>query len=337
MRIVIICRCVNVYSKVKWKLHVVRGKYCIYVCSCSVFKIAKAWEGHWGCTKFQWKLQDAELLARLSYVYSKAGPNNKVGRRSFEYLFDPNGRNGVKWEMKMAYASTEVSEHIPSKVEKEGYWGLRGLDTISQTPPFTHHRALCSDKETTIDFLGKHGALYLWLNLISKPMPMELEWALCIYQGWYIAVKLGQQMTMLSLQLSAAKLTFFSLVHLHLVMPCLPWWFVHGRKPYLTIWRMKQFLTSCLDAVRLGDSIGIFTLSGSCFSFKTNPQPDQYCFSRMGVHLTFRLNYVIELAHQSDVQPYLTATRCHVCHKYIINHPGWEITSDVIVALVAEV
>lgn len=48
------------------------------------------------------------------------------------------------------------------------------------------------------------------------------------------------------------------------------------------------------------------------------------------------IEYEIELARQNDVQPYLKATRCHVRHTYIINHPGRVITSDVIAAIVAE-
>ena len=99
-----------------------------------------------------------------------------------------------------------------------------------------------------------------------------------------VVVELDQQ------NVCVAKLTQFSHVHLHLFMPCLLWWFIHVKKQYQTIRSKEQYIPNTLFKCSETGWIYIFTLSGSSFSFKTYSQSDQFCFSRIGIHLTFPLN-----------------------------------------------
>ncbi len=230
--------------------------------------------------------------------------------------------------------------------------------TIRTPQPLSYCRALCSNKDTIVDFFGKLGALYGRLNLISKPMQIfnaDETGVTFVHKPGKVVAELGRH--------NVYSLTSAERGKTHTILACasaagfvLPPRMVYPRKKSVPDHLREGGIPNTMFAnSENGWSNKDIYLEWFKFFLQNIPLARPVLLVQDG-HASHMTIDVIELARANGInllclpahtthilQPLdvgvFKSFKSHfskVCHTYLMKHPGRVITTDVLAFLVAE-
>ena len=228
--------------------------------------------------------------------------------------------------------------------------------TLRSAQSLSHSRAYSASKETVSDYFAKLGAVCAKLNLLTKPMQvynMDETGVSIVHKPGRVLTQLGRR--------NVWAITSAEKGKTHTILACvsasgnaLPPFMIYPRKrmpDYLKVGAVPGTAFHCSDSGWVNSELFYKWLE---FFIKSIP-PSRPVLLLLDGHASHVSIEVIELARSNDIHMLcLPAHTTHIlqpldvgvfkslksnyykaCKKYITDHPGRVITTDVIAALVA--